>query len=276
MKHAITKYTPRGPQIAQLKAIEDILTEYRNAGQTASTRQVYYWMADEEIFSHDKVGFQAFHRLIGRAKAGGVIDWDDVPDLGREPFIPSAWNGVNGYMRAGHQHFRMDTWTGQDRRPEIWVQRDSLVSNLLGLCREHRVVLVSSGGSGGFETNYRLYRHAQRLNKVRERGQVAVIVSLSDLGDPQSQRKAEHATEALRAFGGEHVIASVDPPKADLIVNPITCAREPESWDVATGKAGELADRVEATLLGLRSSAGLWQELLEAEAEVRASFGEMQ
>jgi hypothetical protein len=71
----------------------------------------------------------------------GLLDANAFCDLTREPVVPSIWSDLSDFLETVARAYRRDPWQQQERRPEVWLEKEALATVFAPVCRRYGVVL---------------------------------------------------------------------------------------------------------------------------------------
>jgi hypothetical protein len=172
------EYRPRKFQAAALLMIEQanaIFEEYAAQNITLSLRGLHYQFRDR----HQVNDYSLLSRTMNRARWAGLVDWEALEDGSRRLHSITHWDGPADLMTAAARQFHTDLWAGQDERIEVWIEKDTQLGIIAGVCNELRVPYFSCHGDNSATA---VWTAAQRFGDYMETGQAQEVVVLY-LGD---------------------------------------------------------------------------------------------
>ena len=193
----------------------EILAEFAARGINMTLRMLYYRFIARDLFPENWIdpttgskNVQKNYKRLGDAvndgRLAGVIDWSYLEDRTREirgvgtehePY----WRGPAHIIRAAMQTFRLDKWTDQDTRIELWVEKDAAVGVVEGICHELEIPYFSCRG---YVSQSEMWVAGQRLLKYSQGGQDITILHIGD-HDPSGVQMTEDIAKRLAMFTGD-------------------------------------------------------------------------
>jgi hypothetical protein len=127
------EYIPRKFRRSSLEIIEladRIATSYKRRGFNLTLRQLYYQFIALDAFPNTEQSYNRLGAIINDARLAGLIDWEHIEDRGREAHSV-GWSGhepspVEDLIANARWGYSLDLWEGQERRIEIWVEKQAL------------------------------------------------------------------------------------------------------------------------------------------------------
>ncbi|MBN1345992.1 MAG: hypothetical protein JXQ73_25110 [Phycisphaerae bacterium] len=264
-----------------------IIQEYLDQGFRLTLRQLYYQFVARDLIPNRQQEYKRLGSIINDARLSGDIDWDAIEDRGRNLQRVSTWDGPDDIVRSAAEQFKLDLWSTQTRRPEVWIEKEALLGVIAGTCGDLRVPYFACKGytsaSELFEAGYRRFR------RHLEDGQEPVVIHLGD-HDPSGIDMTRDLFQRLSLFLGEEIevkrialnwdqVEAFNPPP-----NPVkfTDSRSNGYVDRFGEESWEL-DALEPTVLGrlIRDTVGLyrddeaWAEMSEREEAGRLKLAEL-
>lgn len=195
----------RPDSLAIIELADKIATSYKARGFNLTLRQLYYQFIARDAFANSEQNYKRLGSIINDARLAGLIDWEHIEDRGRQAHGVD-WLGVTpappadliSYLQYSHS---LDLWEGQDRRIEIWVEKQALEE-------------VAERAAGGFRVGYfackgyvsqsEMWSAGQRMVDAFAAGQEPLILHLGD-HDPSGIDMTRDIRERLSLFAGEEV-----------------------------------------------------------------------
>lgn len=181
-----------------LHRILEFIKQYEAMGIHAVTsRQLYYRLVANDVIPNTKQSYQNLTTLLTDARYWGLIDWDFIVDLGREPIVTSDFTDAMEFTDRVLPIFRFDRWEGQSNRVEVWVEKQALQSILAPIGRQFHVPIVVNKG---YTSASSMYRSAMRLRYWQKQGHKVHVIYCGDQ-DPSGEDMVRDITERLGEFG---------------------------------------------------------------------------
>ena len=187
-----------GKKYLQLIEIANtIIDEYQEQGFELTLRQLYYQFVARGILPNNMKMYKMLANVINDGRLAGLVDWDAIVDRTRSLRGRSFWASPAEICRAAVSSFFVDPWIGQDRRPEVWVEKDAL----LGVFEPSCVPLGTSYFScRGYTSQSEMWAAAKRImRRYDATGQETVIYHFGD-HDPSGLDMSRDIEERLEMF----------------------------------------------------------------------------
>src|SRR6266568_839715 len=116
---------------AIVDAAIETLEEYDAAGFSVTLRQLFYRLVAKGVLTNTLRQYQYLGRYINTAKEAGEIDWDWVEDITRYVRVRQRYRSTTELLETAVDDWRtdgVDFWVGQSVRPELWIEKDALLS----------------------------------------------------------------------------------------------------------------------------------------------------
>lgn len=195
----------RASSLAIIELADRIATDYRRRGFNLTLRQLYYQFISRDAFPNDERNYKRLGSIVNDARLAGLIDWSHIEDRGRQ---------AHGVDWLGHEppematavdslkwHHSLDLWSGQDRRVEIWVEKQALEEVAERAARGYRCGYFACKG---YVSQSEMYAAGQRLREAIEEGQEPLILHLGD-HDPSGIDMTRDIEERLSMFAGDEI-----------------------------------------------------------------------
>lgn len=148
--------------IIMLDKINNILEEYVNDGYTLTLRQLYYQLVSRDIIANNDKEYSKLSNILKNGRMAGIVDWASIEDRVRVPKLPYWVNGVKDAIRDTIEQYRIDRMLGQERKIEIWVEKDALSNVLYRVSSKYHIRLMVNRGYSSVSAMYDAYN---RLNE---------------------------------------------------------------------------------------------------------------
>lgn len=115
-----------------------VLEEY---SQRITLRQLYYRLVAAQVIENNH---RSCKRLVALSTAWRKRRelWPTAfCDLTREATDPGYWPDLPSFLEAVGRSYRRDPWQTQQRRPEVWVEKEALATVFGPICRSYGVTL---------------------------------------------------------------------------------------------------------------------------------------
>lgn len=182
----------------KLDLICDILGQYRSQGYVLTLRQLYYQLVSRDIIPNRPDEYGKMCVLVGKARMGGIIDWDSIEDRVRVPYLPYYVHGVKNALEDTINQYRLDRMNNQDVYIEVWCEKDALSGILKRVTEKYHVKLMINRGYSSITAMYDAYnRYDIRI------GSYSKEIYLLYFGDhdPSGLDMIRDIKDRLREFG---------------------------------------------------------------------------
>ena len=195
-----TKFRPAA--LVRIAQANVIIEEYQTAGYTLTLRQLYYQFVSRALIQNTEREYKNLGSLVSKGRLAGLIDWRAIEDRTRSLRAMPAWEDPSEIVRGSANQFHVDMWTGQDRRPEVWIEKEALAGVIAPVCRELDVAYFACKGyvsqSEQWEAGVRV------RNRMARDNQETVILHLGD-HDPSGIDMTRDNTDRLSMFAWDEV-----------------------------------------------------------------------
>lgn len=192
-----------------------LIASYQAQGYTLTLRQLYYQFIAKDLFPNSWIdtaynlangldantknsekNYKKLGDIIGDARMGGYMDWEAVEDRTREVDEVSHWETPAAILRACHNSFRVDKWTTQKTRIEVWVEKDAVEGIAKQAAHGMDVPVFSCRGYCSLSS---LWESANRLKAHIKNKQKVVLLHLGD-HDPSGIDMSRDIADRLNNF----------------------------------------------------------------------------
>ena len=184
-----------------IKKANVIIEEYANQGFELTLRQLYYQFVSRDFIPNNLRAYKNLGDVINDARLAGLIDWEAIVDRTRNLQSLAHWQNPAEIVSACASQFRLDKWSDQSRRVEVWIEKDALVGVIEGICKELDVPFFSCRG---YTSQSEMWAGAMRLKQFIKDDQTPLILHLGD-HDPSGKDMTRDITDRLAEFCGEDV-----------------------------------------------------------------------
>jgi hypothetical protein len=173
-----------------------IIAEYQTAGFVLTLRQLYYQLVSRNIIANEQSEYKRVGSVINDARLAGLVDWNALEDRTRNVRSVSHWSSPDNIVDAVASQYRIDKWSTQLVRPEVWIEKDSLVGVIEGVCEE---LDVSYFSCRGYTSQSEMWGAAQRFRDYSNLGQRTRVIHLGD-HDPSGQDMSRDIEDRINLF----------------------------------------------------------------------------
>jgi len=182
-----------------------IADRYKSMGFNLTLRQLYYQFISIDFFPNSEKSYDRLGTIINNARLAGMFDWDYIQDRGREAY-GTGWDmhetpTHEDLIRDARWGMSVDLWEGQERRIEVWVEKQALEEVVQRAADTYRVGYFACKG---YVSQSEMWAAGQRLRRVAQGGQAPLIIHLGD-HDPSGIDMSRDIEERLSMFAEEPV-----------------------------------------------------------------------
>lgn len=185
--------------LADIVRANEILEEYTRQNYKLTLRGLYYQFVSRGFIANNLKEYKRLGDVIGKARLGGLIDWDHVVDETRDVEQNSHWDEPESIIESAARSYAIDKWEGQRYRPEVWLEKQAL-SNVIGrVCGELDIPWFCCRG---YTSLSEMWTGAMRLRSYyKVQKQVPVIIHLGD-HDPSGIDMSRDIMDRVSMFCG--------------------------------------------------------------------------
>lgn len=196
------EHTNLGPaRLATVAQANAIIADYAAQGFNLTLRQLYYQFVSRDLIPNNLRSYKNLGETLNAARMAGLIDWDAITDRTRSTRLRTRWNHPETIIDAISGAYHIDYWEGQDRRVEVFIEKDALVEVVESACQEFDVPLLSCRGYVSAST---MWECAMRVVGHWEEGEQEVtILHLGD-HDPSGIDMTRDIRDRLEKFCAHH------------------------------------------------------------------------
>lgn len=263
--------------LALIQTAEDIIDEYTAQGFDLTLRQLYYQFVARDLLPNTVKSYNMLGSTINDARLAGLIDWNAIIDRTRGVERNSHWNSPAEIVSAVAWEYQIDKWEGQDRRVEVWIEKDALKGVISGICEELDVPYFSCRG---YVSQSEMWQagHA-RMSSNSE----TLVLHLGD-HDPSGIDMTRDINDRLYIFSRTDVeikrialnmdqVEEYDPPPnpaklTDSRIGYYLAAYGNESWELDALEPRVLVELIRSEVEAVRDPEQ-WQAMVERQEEHR-------
>lgn len=191
----------RADTLAIIKQANQIIESYQAQGFDLTLRQLYYQFVARDIIRNKQKEYMRLASIVNDARLAGLIDWEAIVDRTRNLADLAHWNDPSDIVQAVAEQYRVDLWSTQKIRVEVWIEKDALAGILESVCPALDVPYFSCRG---YTSQSEMWGAAMRIVKRAKKGQATIILHFGD-HDPSGIDMTRDITERLRLFTGHHI-----------------------------------------------------------------------
>jgi hypothetical protein len=201
---ALEKFKDYRPQAATKRIIDranSIIDEYLDQGFKLTARQLFYQFVARAWLPSTTRDYKRLYHIIGKARDGGLVDWDAIEDRTRSVHFHPFWNDPRAIISEAAEQYREDLWRGQQYRPEVWIEKDALLGVIEGVCTEFRVPYFAHRGNNSQTLQHQA---GKRFAEYLDQGLIPLVLHLAD-HDPNGVDMTRDNRERLALYAGDEV-----------------------------------------------------------------------
>lgn len=260
-----------------------IIEEYQAQGFFLTLRQLYYQFVSRDLLANKVTEYKRLGSIINDARLAGLIDWTAIEDRTRNLHRQPSWTDPESIIGVCADSFRLDLWSTQPVRVEVWIEKEALAGVFERVCDDLRIPFFCCRG---YTSQSEMWVASQRLRRYRSDGQEPVILHFGD-HDPSGIDMTRDITDRLELFSG----VGLDPRRLALTMAQIRQYDPPpnpaketdsrfagylktfgdESWELDALEPAVLAKLVEKKVGTLREDRP-WKARLKEENQHRATL----
>lgn len=186
-------------RVAQANAI---IEEYEAKGYALTLRQLYYQMVARGLLANNKHEYGRLGDVVVKGRMAGLISWTAIEDRTRGLSTYRYHESPQEAIRELTKTYRLDKWSHQPMRPEVWVEKEALEGVIEHVCS---MIQVDFFSCRGYASKSEMWRAGVRMAGYVRRGQVPIVFHLGD-HDPSGMDMTRDITEQLETFCGVRVV----------------------------------------------------------------------
>ena len=261
-----------------------IIREYSKQGYILTLRQLYYQFVARDLIENKQSEYKRLGSIIADGRLAGLIDWDSIEDRGRKVNRPSTWGDPSEIIETCAQQFKLDLWAGQEFRPEVWIEKEALLSIAEAACEPLRVPYFACKGYVSQSAMWAA--GAKRITRYIKDGQIPVIIHLGD-HDPSGIDMTRDIFDRLDMFASQpievsridlpmHTVGDHNPPPnpakiTDSRFQTYAAKHGDESWELDALSPKVLVNLIQGKILEMRDDKK-WSVLYGQENDEKATL----
>lgn len=279
MKEKFQDFRFRADTLDIINRAQDIIIAYEAQGYRLTLRQLYYQFIARDVFRNTEQNYKRLGGIINDARLAGLIDWAAIEDRTRNLRGVGHWEDPSQIIDAVAAQFRIDKWTNQPNRAEVWVEKDALIGVIERVCEQYDTNYFACRG---YVSQSEMYDAAKRLASYIEADQEVTLIHLGD-HDPSGIDMTRDIRARLEMFLGEDAwrlsvkrialnynqVEQYNPPPNPAKTTDSRFERYleeygDESWELDALEPRVISDLIGREIVMLRDDA-LWEEKTEEE-----------
>jgi hypothetical protein len=275
-----------------IETANTIIDEYSAQGFDLTLRQLYYQFVARDFIPNKQSEYKRLGEIVNNGRLTGLIDWDAITDRTRHLRQLSYWQNPESVIDSAAYSYRLDKWSTQDTRIEVWIEKDALVGVISNVCDELEIPYFSCRG---YVSQSEMWAAAMRVRKWSlRRGQETLFLHLGD-HDPSGIDMSRDIEDRIRMFLAPDGLEdkfdirriALNRDQIDRYNPPPNPAKTTdsrfasyiqhygaESWELDALEPAMMADLIREVALEYRD-VGAWNETVDAEQEAKATIREI-
>jgi hypothetical protein len=176
-----------------------IIREYQQDGYRITLRQLYYQFVSRNLVENNLKSYQRINTAIAKGRMGGMIDWDAIEDRTRNLISRPHWSNPREIIETCASQYHIDLWQDQERRVEVWIEKDALVGVIEKTCHHWDCSYMSCRG---YTSLSEMHKAATRIIEANEQGYDYVLLYAGD-HDPSGSDMSRDIQDRLNGFGAD-------------------------------------------------------------------------
>ena len=197
----------RGDTLAIIDKANEIVEQYQAQGFSLTLRQLYYQFVARGILANNEKNYNKLGNIVSDARRAGMLDWQSIEDRTRYLRRLSSWGKPQDILESAKNSYHRDLWANQDKRLEVWIEKDALVGVIQDICREYDVPFFSCRG---YVSDSEMWRAGERVVAHNDKGQYVIMLHLGD-HDPSGIDMTRDIESRIRMFsaGGDFEVRRI-------------------------------------------------------------------
>lgn len=146
--------------LAIIDAANIIIDEYRQQGYALTLRQLYYQFVARDLIPNTMRSYKSLGGIINDGRLAGLIDWDAIEDRTRNVSSAPHWDSPAEIIEGAASQYRRDLWADQERRVEVWIEKEALTGVIARTCRDLDVPYFACRGYVSQSEQWRAYHRS--------------------------------------------------------------------------------------------------------------------
>lgn len=279
----------RDDTLAVIAEANVICHDYQAQGYGLTLRQLYYQFVARDLLPNNDRSYKRLGSIINDARLAGMLDWEHISDRTRSLRTTNTWSDPSQIITASAAQFKRDLWSvsGQENRPEVWVEKDALVDVVERACRATQTPHFSCRG---YVSQSEMWRAGRRMVEHLDEGFTPIVFHLGD-HDPSGIDMTRDITDRLSMFAEEPVqvirialtmdqINQYQPPPnptkmTDSRGSDYVSKYGYQSWELDALEPAMLVELIQENLGACINDQWAWDDILQEDTDTRARMGDV-
>ena len=281
----------RSEALGTIRQAESIIQEYQAQGFSLTLRQLYYQFVARALIPNTDKSYTRLGNIVSDARRAGLIDWDSIVDRTRFLRKLPSWDKPQSILESARDSYHRDLWANQNKRLEVWIEKDALVGVIENICQENDVPFFSCRG---YVSDSEMWAGAMRALQYQEntenQNQHTIVLHLGD-HDPSGIDMTRDIQDRLSLFMFYHnikvkrialtmeQIEELTPPPnpakvTDSRYEGYVAKYGDESWELDALEPQYIANLIEKHILSERDD-DKWQQLVDEQESEREQIAKV-
>jgi hypothetical protein len=191
----------RAESLAKIDQANEIIAEYDALGIKLNLRSLYYQFVARGFIPNNDKSYDNLGSVISDARLAGLIDWNAIEDQTRSLRSNNHWGSPEEIIEACASQYRIDRWSDQTFRPEVWIEKDAAIGSIQAICVKLDVPFFSCRG---YTSQSEMWIAGQRMRRYLKGKQKPVIFHIGD-HDPSGIDMSRDIQDRLELFIGQPI-----------------------------------------------------------------------
>lgn len=275
MKERFIHKNFRAKALTLIVAANEIIDEYSAQGFILTLRQLYYQFVARNLIPNTMRSYKSLGNTINDARLAGLIDWESIEDRTRNVVSLAHWDSPAEIIRIARDQYRRDLWADQERRVEVWIEKEALTGVIDRVCNKLHVPYFACRGYVSQSEQWRAYQ--------RSLDSAILVLHFGDHDPSGIDMTRDNDDRLNQVFGG-----NVEMRRVALNMNQIEQYNPPpnpakmtdsrfknyaqkfgqESWELDALEPSVINDLIEKEVMAERDEAQ-WQDSLDEQESER-------
>jgi hypothetical protein len=182
--------------LAVIEQANRIIAEYAEAGFTLTLRQLYYQFVARGLIPNSQREYKKLGSTVDNGRVAGLIDWAAIEDRTRRLRRHASWDSPKDILEGCAYSYRLNPWSTQKVRPEVWIEKDALIGVIEPVCEKFKVPYFACRG---YNSQSEAYKAGKRHELYIADDLKPLVLHLGD-HDPSGIDMTRDNTDRLDLF----------------------------------------------------------------------------
>ncbi len=199
MKELFVEKNFKPASLELIDQANEIITLYQGQGYTLTLRQLYYQFVARDLIDNTMRSYKRLGSVVNDARLAGMMDWEAIEDRTRNLEKNWTFTSPRAAIEQIRKQYYIDMWANQEKRVEVWIEKEALVGVIERVCRELDVPYFACRGYVSQSEQWSAGIRARRRNNKHD--QRTVILHFGD-HDPSGIDMTRDNHDRLKMFCG--------------------------------------------------------------------------